>query len=295
MVLVFTSTFDIHVLDIRYSLFMRGFYMKKIPFYITVFIIVAMSLLPFLWFVDTSLKTPLEITSIPPVLIPSGTLDAYRSAIDEYNLPHFVGNSIIVSGLTTAITIIISIFTGYSLARLRIKYKGLIMGSLLVVSMFPQISIAGPVWKLLQNLGWLNSYQGLIIPYVTLTLPLGVWIMASFFRELPEELEDASRIDGCGHYQTLFKIMVPLAAPGMFTAAILVFIYAWNEFFFALLIMTRQKFQTLPVGIALFQGQYTLPWGEIAAASTVATVPLVVLVLLFQKRIVRGLSAGAVK
>jgi multiple sugar transport system permease protein len=130
---------------------------------------------------------------------------------------------------------------------------------------------------------------------VTLTLPLGVWIVASFFKELPRELEDAARIDGCGHLQTLFKIIFPLAAPGIFTAAILVFIYAWNEFFFALLIMTQKQVQTLPVGIALFQGQYTLPWGEIAAASTVATVPLVLLVFLFQKRIVRGLSAGAIK
>lgn len=269
--------------------------LNKVLFYITTSIIVILSLLPFLWFVDTSLKTPLEVTAIPPVLVPSGTLQSYQSAIDEYNLLHFVKNSIIVAGSTTIVTLLISIFAGYTLARLRIRYKGVIMGSLLVVSMFPQISIAGPVWRILNNLGWLNSYQGLVIPYVTLTLPLGVWILASFFKELPEELEDAARIDGCGHFQTLFKIMVPIAAPGVFTAAILVFIYAWNEFFFALLIMTQQKFQTLPVGIALFQGQYTLPWGEIAAASSVATVPLVLLVLLFQKRIVRGLSAGAIK
>ena len=272
-----------------------GTMLNKIFLYITTFTIVCLSLLPFVWFVDTSLKTPLEVTSIPPVLIPSGTLQSYMSAINEYNLLHYVRNSIIVAGATTLLTITISIFAGYSLARLRLKLKGLIMGSLLVVSMFPQISIAGPVWQILQDLGLLNSYPGLIIPYVTLTLPLGVWIMASFFRELPEELEDAARIDGCGHFHTLFKIMVPLAAPGVFTAAILIFIYAWNEFFFALLIMTEQRFQTLPVGIALFQGQYTLPWGEIAAASTVATIPLVALVFIFQKRIVRGLSAGAIK
>jgi len=190
---------------------------------------------------------------------------------------------------------VLAIFAGYSLARLRLPFKGFILGSLLAVSMFPQISIAGPVWRLLQAVGWLNSYQGLILPYVTLTLPLGVWIIASFFKELPEELEDAARIDGCGHLQTLFRIMLPLAAPGIFTAAILIFIYAWNEFFFALLIMTQQDYQTLPVGIALFQGQYTLPWGEIAAASTIATIPLVLLVFIFQKRIMRGLAAGAVK
>jgi multiple sugar transport system permease protein len=269
--------------------------MNRPLFYIITSVVVFMSLLPFVWFLNTSFKTPLEVTSIPPVLIPSGTLGSYSSAINDHDLLHFVKNSIIVAGTTTVITLFISLFAGYSLARLRLRFKGVIMGSLLLVSMFPQISIAGPVWKILQQLGWLNSYQGLVAPYVTLTLPLGVWILASFFRELPEELEDASRIDGCTHFQTLFKIMVPVAAPGVFTAAILVFIYAWNEFFFALLIMTQQKFQTLPVGIALFQGQYTLPWGEIAAASSVATVPLVFLVLLFQRRIVRGLSAGAIK
>jgi len=269
--------------------------LNKIFFYITTLTVVVLSLLPFAWFVDTSLKSSLEVTMIPPVLVPSGTLQSYKSAIEDYNLLRYVKNSLIVAGSVTMLTLIISIFAGYALARLRLRYKGLIMGSLLMVSMFPQISIAGPVWTLLQMAGWLNSYQGLIIPYVTLTLPLGVWILASFFKELPDELEDAARIDGCGHFRTLFKIIVPLAAPGVFTAAILVFIYAWNEFFFALLIMTQQQLQTLPVGIALFQGQYTLPWGEIAAASTVATVPLVLLVFVFQKRIVRGLSAGAVK
>jgi len=269
--------------------------MNKLLFYILIALVVFLSLLPFLWFINTSLKTPVEVTAIPPILIPSVTLHSYRSAIEEYDLLHFVRNSVIVAGITTLINLLISIFAGYSLARLRLGHKGLIMGGLLLVSMFPQISIAGPVWRILQSLGWLNSYQGLVIPYVTLTLPLGVWIMASFFRELPEEIEDAARVDGCGHVQTLFKIMIPLAAPGVFTAAILVFIYAWNEFFFALLIMTQQRYQTLPVGIALFQGQYTLPWGEIAAASTVATVPLVLIVFLFQRRIVSGLSAGAIK
>jgi multiple sugar transport system permease protein len=263
---------------------------SKCLFCVVTFAIVFMSLLPFIWFVNTSLKTQTEVTAIPPKLVPSGSLHFYRSAIEKYDLLHYLKNSVIVAGATTCITIFISV-----LARLKLKYKGAIMGGLLLVSMFPQISIAGPVWKIMQFLGWLNSYQGLIVPYVTLTLPLGVWILTSFFKELPKELEDAARIDGCNRIQTLYKIVVPLAAPGVFTAAILVFIYAWNEFFFALLIMTQRKFQTLPIGIALFQGQYTLPWGEIAAASTVATVPLVLLVFFFQKRIVSGLSAGAIK
>ncbi|MGW8272018.1 MAG: carbohydrate ABC transporter permease [Thermodesulfovibrionales bacterium] len=269
--------------------------LRRTLFALGTLLIVSLSLLPFLWFVGTSLKTEVEVTSIPPSIVPSGSLDFYRSSIAQYDLLHYVTNSLIVSGLTTVVTLALSILAGYALARLRIRYRGLIMGGLLTVSMFPQISIAGPVWRTLQALGWLNTYQGLVLPYVTLTLPLGVWIIASFFRELPGELEDAARIDGCGHFMTLARIMVPLAAPGIFTAAILVFIYAWNEFFFALLIMTQRDYQTLPVGIALFQGQYTLPWGEIAAASTIATVPLVTLVFLFQRRIVRGLAAGAVK
>lgn len=273
---------------------MRG-WLEKAGFGSLILVVVGMSLLPFLWFLDTSLKTQIDITAIPPALVPSGSLHFYESAIENYGLLHFVKNSAIVAGASTVITILLSVFAGYALARLRIKYKGVIMGGFLLVSMFPQISIAGPVWKILRSLGWLNTYQGLILPYVTLTLPLGIWITASFFRELPAELEDAAKIDGCSHFQTLFRVIVPLAAPGVFTAALLVFIYAWNEFFFALLIMTEKSYQTLPVGIALFQGQYTMPWGEIAAASIVATVPLVLLVFLFQRRIVRGLSAGAVK
>jgi multiple sugar transport system permease protein len=269
--------------------------LADIGFYVITGLIVILSLLPFLWFVNTSLKTQIQVTAIPPKLLPAGSLHFYDSAIEQYQLLHYLKNSLIVASITTLITLTIAIFAGYALARLRIRYKGLIMGSLLLVSMFPQISIAGPVWKILQFLGWLNTYQGLVLPYVTLTLPLGVWILTSFFRELPEELERAARIDGCSHFQALFKVIIPLAVPGVFTAAILIFIYAWNEFFFALLIMTQQQYQTLPVGIALFQGQYTMPWGEIAAASIVATVPLVLLVFLFQKRIIRGLSAGAVK
>lgn len=268
---------------------------SRFVFYMLIFCIVFLSLLPFLWFLATSLKTQLEVTAIPPVLLPAGSLHFYISAIRRYDLLHYAKNSLFVSGATTLITIFLSIFAGYALARLKIKYKGIVMGSLLLVSMFPQISIAGPVWKILQDAGWLNTYQGLVIPYVTLTLPLGVWILTSFFKDMPRELEAAAKIDGCSHFQTLFKIIVPLAAPGVFTAAILVFIYAWNEFFFALLIMTQRKFQTLPVGIALFQGQYTMPWGEIAAASTVSTVPLVFLVFIFQRRIIRGLTAGAIK
>ena len=181
------------------------------------------------------------------------------------------------------------------LARVKLPGKPWILGGLLTVSMFPQMAIAGPVWRLLASVQGLNTHWGLILPYVTFSLPLVIWILASFFKDLPAELEEAARVDGCNTWQTLTRIMLPLATPGIFTAAILTFIYSWNEFFFALLILTQPEKHTLPLGIALFQGEFTIPWGELAAASVLATLPLVFIVLLCQRWIISGLSAGAVK
>ncbi len=270
--------------------------LHTIGFVIAVLIAVVISLMPFVWFLLTSFKSRIELTSIPPMVFPSKVrLEFYISAIRSYNLLHYVKNSIIVAGATTILCIIIGSMAAYALTRIRLRFRGAILLFILAISMFPQISIIGPVWRMLRGIGWLNTYQGLIIPYVTITLPLTVWILASFFKEIPVDIEEAARIDGCSIFQTLYRIIIPLSAPGIFTAAILTFIHAWNEFFFALLIMTIPEVQTLPVGIALFQGQYTMPWGEIAAASVIATLPLIFMVLFFQKRIVRGLTAGAVK
>jgi multiple sugar transport system permease protein len=193
------------------------------------------------------------------------------------------------------VTIILGTLAGYALARLPRRWAQLILMAILACAMFPQIAIVGPIWRFLNFMGWLNTYQGLILPYVALTLPLAIWILAVFFREIPEELESAALVDGCTRMGSLVRVIVPLSAPGLFTAAILSFIYAWNEFFLALLIMTDPSKQTMPVGIALFQGEHTIPWGEIAAASFITTAPLVLLILLFQRRIVTGLSAGAIK
>jgi multiple sugar transport system permease protein len=252
-------------------------------------------LLPFLWFVLTSFKSSPELTATPPVLIPSFHMDFYRSALEKYGLLHYIANSLIVSGATTLVTIVISSLAGYAIVRLHLRWTNHYLLILLAISMFPQIAVAGPVWSLLDRLDWLNTFHGLVTAYVALTLPLAIWILATFFRDVPTEIEEAALIDGCSRLQVLYKVILPLAAPGILTAALLVFIYAWNEFFFALIIMTDPAVQTLPVGIALFPGEYTMPWGEIAAASTVATIPLVLLTLIFQRGIVRGLAAGAVK
>jgi multiple sugar transport system permease protein len=253
------------------------------------------SLAPFAWFVLTSFKTQPEVEAVPPSWWPSGGWHFYRAALFDHHLLAYVGNSVIVAGSTTVVALAIGIPAAYVLARIKLPGKSWILGGLLTVSMFPQMAIAGPVWRLLSDVRGLNTHWGLVLPYVTFSLPIVIWILASFFKELPVELEEAARVDGCNTWQTLIRIMLPLAAPGIFTAAILTFIYAWNEFFFALLILTQPDKQTLPLGIALFQGEFTIPWGELAAASVLATLPLVFMVLLFQRWIISGLSAGAVK
>lgn len=260
-----------------------------------IFLSVTFSLLPFLWFVITSLKSKQDVEAIPPSWWPTGDLTFYSSALFEHQLIDYMVNSLIVAGSTTLLSLLIALPAAYALARLQIPGKPWMLGGLLSIAMFPQIVIAGPVWEILKSLGGLNTHWGLVLPYITLTLPLTIWILATFFKELPDELEEAARVDGCTTWQTIWKVMIPLATPGIFTAAILTFIYAWNEFFFALLILTEPDKQTLPVGIALFQGEFTMPWGEIAAASVLATIPLVILVLFFQRGIISGLSTGAMK
>ena len=260
-----------------------------------IFLSVMGSLFPFFWFIVTSLKSQVKVEAIPPTWLPDWNLNFYESVFFDHHFLRYIGNSLMVAGSTTVMALMLGIPAAYALVRVRLAGKVWILGGLLTISMFPQIVIAGPVWQILSSIGGLNTHWGLVLPYISLTLPLAIWILATFFKELPTELEEAARVDGCTTLQTMMKVMAPLATPGIFTAAILTFIYAWNEFFFALLILTDPQKQTLPVGIALFQGEFTMPWGEIAAASVLATLPLVAIVLLFQKGIISGLSSGAVK
>jgi multiple sugar transport system permease protein len=269
--------------------------MKRAALPVLAFGIASYCLLPFLWFVLTSFKTARELTAIPPQLIPSFHWGFYVSALQKYGLVGYIVNSVVVAGGATMIAVAIGSLAGYAVARLHLGWTKFYLLLLLAISMFPQIAIAGPVWVILELLGWLNTYQGLIAAYVALSLPLATWILTTFFRDVPVEIEEAALVDGCTRMGALWSVILPLAAPGIVTASLLVFIHAWNEFFFALIIMTDPNVQTLPVGIALIPGEYTMPWGEIAAASTLATIPLILLTLVFQRGIVRGLSAGAVK
>jgi ABC-type glycerol-3-phosphate transport system permease component len=183
----------------------------------------------------------------------------------------------------------------YALARLRFRGKTLLLGVILAVSMFPQIAIVSPLFLLLRSVRLINTYPGLVLPYLTFAMPLAVWLLVGYFRQLPAELEEAAMVDGASRLRAFREVIVPLALPGLAATAILTFVYSWNEFLFALSFTLGPERQTVPVAIALFRGQYQVPWGQVLAAAIVATAPVALLVLAFQRRIVQGLTAGAVK
>ncbi|MDI6600252.1 MAG: carbohydrate ABC transporter permease [Thermoanaerobacteraceae bacterium] len=253
-------------------------------------------LFPFIWQILTSIKSERELWSIPPIWIPKKiNLDYYYSVFIKRPFLTYIKNSFIVASSTTVFSVLVASFASYALARLHFKGKNIILSLVLAVSMFPGIAIVSPLYIFMMNVHLLNTYIGLIIPYTTFTLPLAIWNLTTFFREIPFELEESARVDGATYMQTFMRIIFPLAAPGVFTTAILSFISAWNEFLFALVFNTKDMMRTVPVAIAMFPGEHELPWGDMAAASVVVTIPLIIIVLIFQRRIISGLTAGAIK
>ncbi len=222
-------------------------------------------------------------------------LDHYRALFAERAFWVPIRNSLIVAGTTTAFCVTVGALCAYALARLRFRGKVFLLGLILAVSMFPQISVVSPLFLLLRALHLINTYPGLILPYLTFAMPLTVWLLVGIFRQLPAELEEAAMVDGASRIRTFREVVVPLALPGLATTAILTFVYSWNEFLFALSFTLGPERQTVPVAIALLRGQYQVPWGQILAGSIIATTPVALLVLAFQRRIVQGLTAGAVK
>lgn len=269
--------------------------MRRTGLVAAVMVVLIWSTGPFLWMLLTSFKSPGQIDARPPEVLPDLDLGFYRTAFQEQDLLRYVVNSAVVAACTSLLAVSFGALAAYPLARMRIPFRRTVLGAVLLFSMFPQVAIAGGVYRLVDGLGLLNTRAGLVLPYTGLTLPLAVWILVSFFQEIPRGLEDAARVDGCGPLVTLWRVFLPVAAPSVAVTAILVFIHAWNEFFFALLITTDPAFQTLPVGIARFPGLHEVPWGELAAAAVVAALPLVVVVLVLGRRITRGLTAGTIK
>jgi multiple sugar transport system permease protein len=259
-------------------------------------LVIVYALLPVVWILSLSLKPAADLNDnrfLPRAL----SLEHYRAIFADPQFPASLGNSIGIAAIATLLAVLLAMFAAYAVVRLRFRGRGLILGAALSIAMFPPIAVVGPLFSLWRTLGLYDTWPGLILPYMTFTLPLAIWILAAFFREIPWDLEKAARVDGATPLQAFRHVIVPLAAPGVFTAAILVFIFAWNDFLFAAALTSTNAARTVPAAIAFFTGssRFELPTGSIAAASVVVTVPVALMVLVFQRRIVAGLTAGAVK
>jgi multiple sugar transport system permease protein len=212
------------------------------------------------------------------------------------HFPEYLRNSLIVSGIASLLSALIGALAAYAISRFTFRGKMVFVLSVLALSMFPQISIVGYLYKLMSRIGWINTYNALILPYVAFSLPLALWILMSYFSQIPIEIDEAAEVDGASRLQTLHKIILPIAMPGFLSAFLLLFMFSFNEFLFALMLTTDFGARTVPVGIALFQGLHgEIPWGYIMAASVVSCAPVVLLALFFQRYIVSGLTGGAVK
>lgn len=274
---------------------MKNKKMSSLFFYLFVIIFIGIIVFPFYYDFITSIKLPIDIFGEFRLWPKKISFESYRLVFVNRPFANFLWNSFVISSLTTLLAITIASFTAYAIARLHFRGKTIILGLVLAVSMFPQISTISPIYMFMKAMGLRDTYAGLVIPYITFALPLAIWNLTTFFKEIPYELEEAAKIDGASPLQAFAKVILPLTAPGTFTTAILVFIAAWNEYLFALTINTKDIRKTVPVAISMFQAQFTVPWGEISAATIIVTVPLIVMVLIFQRRIVAGLTSGAVK
>jgi multiple sugar transport system permease protein len=258
------------------------------------------ALVPVLWIMSVSLKTP-ETVGDGRVIPADRTFDNYTSLFDGGidNSPFLkpLINSIAIGLISTVLAIVLAAFAAYAIARLDFPGKTVILAGALAIAMFPAISTVGPLFDMWRSIGLYDTYLGLIIPYLTFALPLAIYTLVAFYREIPWDLEQAAAVDGATPLQSFTRVILPLAAPGTFTAAILVFIFAWNDFLFANTLTSTEQARTVPATLAFFTGasQFEQPIGAIAAAAVLVTIPIIILVLIFQRRIVAGLTAGAVK
>ncbi len=261
-------------------------------------VIVLYSLFPLLWMLSLSMKPPSDIVSGKPQFLPtSWSLDNFQEVFSQSLFTRALINSIGIALIATTIAVIVAMFAAYAIARLDFRGKRLLLSLALGIAMFPQAALVGPLFNMWRGLGIYDTWLGLIIPYLTFALPLSIWTMSAFFRQIPWEMEQAAQVDGATPWQAFRKVIVPLAAPGVFTTAILTFFFCWNDFLFAISLTSTDAARTVPAALAFFQGasQFESPVPYIMAASVVVTIPVVILVLVFQRRIVAGLTSGAVK
>lgn len=259
-------------------------------------VIIAISLVPMLWLVSLSFKAPSTITD-GRFLPRTWTLENYRGIFTESLFTRALLNSLGIAVISTVLAVALGSMAAYAIARLEFPGKRLLVGLALLIAMFPQVSLVSPLFNVWRQIGIFDTWIGLIVPYLTFSLPLAIYTLSAFFREIPWDLEKAAQVDGATPLQAFLRVIAPLAAPGMVTTAILVFIFCWNDFLFAISLTSTERSRTVPAAIAFFTGasQFAQPIGSIAAAAVVITIPIIIFVLLFQRRIVAGLTSGAVK
>jgi multiple sugar transport system permease protein len=251
---------------------------------------------PLYWLVATAFKNVKELGSPSPTAVPKKpTLANFHEAFSTYDFGRYIANSAIVSLVTTALVLVLGVLAGYALARLPVRGRSGVMTALLMISLFPTVALAAPLYLLLRDIGWLNSYQGLVLAYTALNLPFAIWILRNYLLSIPKEMEEVAWVDGASPLRTVVSVILPQARPGLFTAGIFTFVACWTEFLIALSVNNDDRYRTIPVGIALFGGQYVTPYGTIFAAAAVAMLPIALLVLIFRRAVVSGLTAGAVK
>jgi multiple sugar transport system permease protein len=261
-------------------------------------LILVWCLLPVVWILSLSFKPVSETTVGSPQFLPkTWTFQNYQDIIANPDFTRALLNSFGIALISTALAVLFATFAAYAIARLEFRGKRVVLSLALAIAMFPVVSLVGPLFDMWRSVGLFNTWPGLIIPYMSFTLPLAIWTLSAFFREIPWEMEQAAQVDGATSWQAFRKVIVPLAAPGVFTAAILTFFFAWNEFVLAISLTSTTAARTVPAQLSYFVGPdpFNPPYSQLATASVVVTIPVVLIVLLFQRRIVAGLTAGAVK
>jgi multiple sugar transport system permease protein len=251
---------------------------------------------PMIWIVLTSLKNEIELQQTPITYLPRApSFTSYAQVFEQQPFAQYFLNSVLVAGLSTIICVFIAALAGYAIARVNLPFKRFISIAVVAASIFPVVSLIVPLYQMMLALGWLNTYLALVVPYAAFSLPISILTLAAFFQGIPKELEDAAMVDGCSRFGALWRVIVPLAAPGMATAAILAFVNSWNEFLLALTFASNPATRTVPPAVALYQGEFSFPWPVISAAITIAIIPIIAIILIFQQRIINGLTAGSVK
>ena len=271
---------------------------NRIGTWIGFVLILVWCLLPVVWIISLSFKGPNETAAGSPQFLPqTWTLQNYKDILQDSDFLYSLRNSFGIALISTFLSVVFATLAAYAIARLEFRGKRLVLSLALAIAMFPVVSLVGPLFDLWRTLHLFNTWPGLIIPYMSFTLPLAIWTLTAFFREIPWEMEQAAQVDGATSWQAFRKVIVPLAAPGVFTAAILTFFFAWNEFVLAISLTTTTQARTVPAQMSFFVGPdpFNPPYGQLATASVVVTIPIIIIVLLFQRRIVAGLTSGAVK